>query len=172
MAGDKKGKSKQLVQKKKRTCEDRERERAEAVADAADRQGSLRIRDLQTQGEPQQQLCRSGRTCQSETAHWICWILAQLSQNAHMDELAQSRMYFSFYSPTTPRDDRHGPRGQRRAQRTLDERGLAEGRVMDDPTAAEDASLAMAEAQLPHYLDTDTEDSEDDEEYIPTVTVP
>ena len=30
-------------------------------------------------------------------AHWICWILAQLSQNAHMDELVQSRTYFSFY---------------------------------------------------------------------------
>ena len=25
-------------------------------------------------------------------AHWICWILAQLGQNAHMDMLAQSRM--------------------------------------------------------------------------------
>ena len=55
MAGDKKGKGKQVVQqRKKRTREDRERERAEAVADAADRQGSLRIRDPQAQGEPQQ----------------------------------------------------------------------------------------------------------------------
>ena len=54
MAGDKKGKGKMVVQKKKRTREDREREQAEAVADAADRQGSLRIRDPQTQGEPQQ----------------------------------------------------------------------------------------------------------------------
>ena len=44
MARDKKGKGNQVVQKKKRTREDRERERAEAVADAADRQGSLRIR--------------------------------------------------------------------------------------------------------------------------------
>ena len=25
-------------------------------------------------------------------AYWICWILAQLGQNAHMDMLAQSRM--------------------------------------------------------------------------------
>ena len=105
-------------------------------------------------------------------AHWICWILAQLSQNAHMDELAQSRTFFSFYSPSAPRDGRRGPRGQRRAQRILDERVLAEGRVADDPTAAEDASLTAAEAQLPHYLVTDSEDSEDDEEYIPTVTVP
>ena len=54
MAGDKKGKGKMVVQKKKkRTREDREREQAEAVADAADRQGSLWIRDPQTQGEPQ-----------------------------------------------------------------------------------------------------------------------
>jgi len=105
-------------------------------------------------------------------AHWICWILTQLSQNEHMDELEQSRMHFSFYSPTTPRDGHRGPRGQRRAQRILDECVLAEGRVVDDPTAAEDASLVVAEAQLPHYLVTDSEDSEDDEEYIPTVTVP
>ena len=58
MAGDKKGKGKMVVQKKKkRTREDRKREQAEAVADAADaadRQGSLRIRDPQVQGEPQQ----------------------------------------------------------------------------------------------------------------------
>ena len=51
-----------VQKKKKRTCEDREREQAEAVTDAADRQGSLRIRDPQAQGEPQQQLRRSGRT--------------------------------------------------------------------------------------------------------------
>ena len=67
MAGDKKGKGKQLVQKKKRTREDRERDRAEAVADAADRQGSLRLRDPQAQGEPQQQLRRSGRTQTAQT---------------------------------------------------------------------------------------------------------
>ena len=48
MAGDKKGKGKMVAQKKKkRTREDREREQAEAVADVADRQGSLRIRDPQ-----------------------------------------------------------------------------------------------------------------------------
>ena len=69
MAGDKKGKGKMVVHKKKKhTREDSEREQAEAVADAADRQGSLRIRDPQTQGEPQQQLRRSGRTRQPETA--------------------------------------------------------------------------------------------------------
>ena len=69
-------------------------------------------------------------------AHWICWILAQLGQNAHLDTLAQSRTYFAVYSPTTPRDVRRGPRGQRRAQQVLDERALAEGRVAYDPTAA------------------------------------
>ena len=89
-----------------------------------------------------------------------------------MDELAQSRTHFTVYSPTTPRDGRRGPRGQRRAQQVLDERALAEGRVADDPMAADDASLAAAEAQLPHYLVTNSEDSEDDEDYIPTVTVP
>ena len=66
MAGDKKGKGKMVVhKKKKRTREDREREQAEAVADAVDRQGSLRIRDPQAQGEPQQQLRRSGRIPQT-----------------------------------------------------------------------------------------------------------
>ena len=89
-----------------------------------------------------------------------------------MDELEQSRTHFIFYSPTTPRDGRRGSRGQRRAQRILDERVLAEDRVVDDPTAAEDASLAAAEAQLPHYLVTNSEDSEDDEDFIPTITVP
>ena len=69
MAGDRKGKGKQVVQqRKKRTRGDREQERAEAVADAADRQGSLRIRDPQAQGEPQQLLRRSGRTRQPQTS--------------------------------------------------------------------------------------------------------
>ena len=67
MAGDKKVKGQMVVQKKKkRTREDRERERAEAAADAADRQGSLRIRDPQAQGG--QLLRRSGRTRQPEAA--------------------------------------------------------------------------------------------------------
>ena len=48
---------------------------------------------------------------------------------------------------------------------------MAEGRIAVDPTAVEDASLAAAEAQLPHYLATDSEDSEDDKDYIPTVSV-
>ena len=89
-----------------------------------------------------------------------------------MDELEQSRTHFSFYSPATPQDGRRGSRGQRQAQRVLDERILAEGKVADDPTAAEDASLAAAKAQLPHYLITDSEDSEEDEDFIPTVTIP
>ena len=53
MAGDKKGKGKQVVQQRKKcTREDRERERAEAVVDAADKQRSLQIRDSQAEGEP------------------------------------------------------------------------------------------------------------------------
>ena len=68
MAGDKKGKGKHVVQqKKKRTREDREQERAEAVADAANRQGSLRIRDPQAQGELQRLLHHSGRTQTAQT---------------------------------------------------------------------------------------------------------
>ena len=53
MAGDKKGKGKQVVQQRKKcTREDRERERAEAVVDAAaDKQRSLQIRDSQAEGE-------------------------------------------------------------------------------------------------------------------------
>jgi len=37
--------------------------------------------------------------------------------------------------------------------------------------AAEDASLAAAEARLPAYLAIDSEDSEDDEDFIPTISV-
>ena len=44
-------------------------------------------------------------------AHWISWILAQLVQNAHMDELQRSRLIFKEYSPPGPRDGRFGPRG-------------------------------------------------------------
>ena len=88
-----------------------------------------------------------------------------------MDVLVQLRTHFTVYSPTAPRDGRCGLRGQRRAQQILDERALDKGRVAAGPTAAEDALLAAAEAQLPHYLATDSEDSEDDEDYIPTVSV-
>ena len=59
-------------------------------------------------------------------------------------------MHFKVYSPTAPQDGRRGPRGQRRAQQRLDEHALAEGRIADDLMEAEDASLAAAEAQLPH----------------------
>ena len=56
------------------------------------------------------------------------------------------------YKATTPRDGRRGPRGQHRAQQILQERALAEGMAAENPMAAEDASLAAAEAQLPAYL--------------------
>ena len=52
MAGDRKGKGMQVVQKKKRTHEDREWEHALAAADVADQpQRSVRIRELGAQGE-------------------------------------------------------------------------------------------------------------------------
>ena len=52
---------------------------------------------------------------QQPFAHWISWILAQLGQNAHMDELQRSRSVFKEYSPPGPRDGRFGLRGQRLA---------------------------------------------------------
>ena len=80
-------------------------------------------------------------------------------------------MRFKVYSPTNPRDGRRGPRGQHRAQQILDDRVLADFRVVDDAMAAEDASLAAAEAQLPHYLATDSKDSEDNDDFIMTIPV-
>ena len=89
-----------------------------------------------------------------------------------MDELQRSRSSFKEYSPPGPRDGRFGPRGQRLAQRTLDERALAEGGVRDEERAVEDAALDEAEAQLPGFLAVDTDDSEDDEDYTPTISIP
>ena len=88
-----------------------------------------------------------------------------------MDELQRSRSIFKEYSPPGPRDGRFGPRGQRLAQRTLDERALDMGRVRDKERAAEDAALDEAEAQLPRFLAVDIDDSEDDEDYTPTISV-
>ena len=81
-------------------------------------------------------------------------------------------MSFKEYSPPGPRDGRFGPRGQRLAQRTLDERALVECRVRDEERAAEDAAMDEAEAQLPGFLAVDIDDSEDDEDYTPTISVP
>ena len=89
-----------------------------------------------------------------------------------MDELQRSRSVFKEYSPPRPRDGRFGPRGQHLAQRALDERALAEDRVRDEERAAEDAALDEAESQLPGFLAVDTDDSEDDEDYTPTISVP
>ena len=47
---------------------------------------------------------------QQPFAHWINWILAQLGQNAYIDELQRSRSVFKEYSPPGPRDSRFGPR--------------------------------------------------------------
>ena len=49
---------------------------------------------------------------------------------------------------------------------------MAEGRVRDEERATEDAALDEAEAQLPGFLVVDTDDSEDDEDYTPTISVP
>src|SRR6185312_16957091 len=72
MAGDRKGKVNQVVQKKKKTREDREWEHALAAADVADQpQRSVGIREIGAQGETEtapQQLRHSGRTMGSEMA--------------------------------------------------------------------------------------------------------
>ena len=39
---------------------------------------------------------------QQPFAHWISWILTQLGQNTHIDELLHSRTSFKEYSPTIP----------------------------------------------------------------------
>ena len=70
MAGDTKGKGKQVVQKKKRSRDDKEWERALAAADTTDMaQRSVRIRG-DGEGEPNSEpsQCRSGRTGQIEAA--------------------------------------------------------------------------------------------------------
>ena len=105
-------------------------------------------------------------------AHWISWILAQLDQRRMMHVLESSTTSFKDYSPTSPNDGRRGARGQQRAEQRLREQAQAEAAAAEDPFAAADASLAAAEAQLPHYLaTTDSKDSEDDEDFTPTVPV-
>ena len=39
---------------------------------------------------------------QQPFAHWIRWILAQLRENAYMDELQHSRLVFKEYTPLAP----------------------------------------------------------------------
>ena len=43
--------------------------------------------------------------------------------------------------------------------------------MADDPMAVEEASLAATEAQLPACLAIDTEDSEDDDDFIPNIII-
>ena len=88
-----------------------------------------------------------------------------------MHVLESSTTFFKDYSPTSPTDGRRGARGQRRAEQRLREQAQTEAVAAEDTFAAADASLAAAEAQLPHYLATDSEDSEDDEDFTPTVPV-
>ena len=88
-----------------------------------------------------------------------------------MHNLESSTTSFKDYSSCSPNDSCRGARGQRRAEQRLRERAQAEAAAAEDPFAAADASLAAAEAQLPHFLAIDSEDSEDDEDYTPTVPV-
>ena len=104
-------------------------------------------------------------------AHWISWILAQLDQRRMMHILESLTTSFKDYSPTSPNDGCRGARGQRRAEQRLQERAQLEAADAEDPFAAADASLAAVEARLPQYLATDSENSEDDEDYTPTVPV-
>jgi len=97
--------------------------------------------------------------------------LAQLDQGAMMHDLEISTNSFKDYSRTAPDDGRRGVKGQRRAEQRLREHVQAEAAATEDPFAAADASLAAAEAQLPQLLDTDSEDSEDDEDFTPTIHV-
>ena len=89
-----------------------------------------------------------------------------------MHNLESSTTSFKDYSPTSPNDGRRGACGQRRVEQRLREQAQAETAAAQDPFAAAGASLAAAEAQLPHYLaTTDSEDSEDDKDYTPTILV-
>ena len=88
-----------------------------------------------------------------------------------MHDLEISSTSFKDYSPTSPDDGRRGARGQRRAEQRLRERAQAEAATTENPFTAADASLVAAKAQLPQFLDTDSEDSEDDEDFTPTIPV-
>ena len=85
-----------------------------------------------------------------------------------MCQLEKSKNCFKEYSPTGPCDGRRGPRGQHRAEEIIQQRTEAEA----DPMVEETESLAAAEARLPHYLVNDSEDLEDDEDFIPSNPVP
>ncbi|PVH47720.1 hypothetical protein PAHAL_4G129000 [Panicum hallii] len=96
-----------------------------------------------------------------------------------MHELERSRSRFKEYSPTGPRDGHRGPRGQCRPEQILKQRLEAETEVEADPmaagakalAAAEAEALAATEARLPAYLAADSDDSEDDEDFTPTIPV-
>ena len=81
-------------------------------------------------------------------AHQISWILAQLGQNAMMHDLEILTTQFKEYSPTAPSDGRRRARGQHRAEQILRERAQEEAAAGEEPFVAEDASVAIAEAQL------------------------
>jgi hypothetical protein len=106
---------------------------------------------------------------QQPSAHWISWLCGRVNDSEHKHELERSRSRFKTYMCTGSRDGRRGPRGQRRAEQILQER--AEAKAGADPMAAETEALAVADACLLAYLATDSEDSKDDEDFIPSIPV-
>ncbi|CAD6343931.1 unnamed protein product [Miscanthus lutarioriparius] len=65
-----------------------------------------------------------------------------------------------------PNDARRGARGVRRAHVELEERAIAQAAMGE--AEREDEILAAAEAPLPHYLATDSEYSDEDDDYSPS----
>ena len=82
-----------------------------------------------------------------------------------MHGLEISTTSFKDYSPTSPDDGRIGARGQCRAVKRLRERESS-GRG-----SSRRCFTCGYRGQLPQYLATDSEDSEDDEDFTPTIPI-
>jgi hypothetical protein len=106
-----------------------------------------------------------GMTRQQPFAHWISWLLSRLEAQRYIGMLEASKFVFPTYRPPMPGDRRRGPRGMRRAEKTLQARAAAEAAM--DEAARHDATLAAAEAPLPQYFATDDESSSDNEDFVP-----
>jgi hypothetical protein len=78
--------------------------------------------------------------------------LSRLEAQRYVGMLESSKFVFPTYQPPMLGDRRRGPRGLRRAEETLLALEAAEA-VMDE-AARQDATLAAAEAPLPHSLQT------------------
>jgi hypothetical protein len=81
-----------------------------------------------------------GMTRQQTFAHWISWMLSRLEAQRYMGMLQQSKFTFPTYRLPMLCYRRQGPRGLRRAEKTLQARVAAEA-VMDE-AARQDATLA------------------------------